>query len=232
MNAVVINASIPSLARQLFVAIAIAAWDYTKDFAKFSLAIGDWALRMVGFLTIMAYLYTSYLLLWGHEIFTSREAFARYKRWTLATARFIKRHSIATYNWIDLHSELIGQWMMDKLILRGSLGLISFEIEEEFRDGYVIVREFGDARNVPFSFRVENRRAVRKGLTGRNLVELRTYVMDKGYNIGQIVVGEKTLTPYAKLPEVKLPEVLEWKPAMELPNYRSFAPADILTRVA
>ena len=228
MNATAINFSIPTLIRMLTVAIVKASWNLTKRTTVRAILLGDYILRMTGWISIIVAMYTAHVVMWLHARLTSRVAMRRYKRW----AQNVKRWTVNTYHWIDYKTTRMGNWMMHVFYLRGSLGQITFDVDDENRDGYVVVREFGDARNVPFNFWCENRWIIERGLNGRNMIELHTAVMDAGYNVAKVVLGEKKLSPYAKLPEVQLPETMSWKPNMELPDPRRFAPADILTRVA
>jgi hypothetical protein len=232
MNTATANFSIPTLLRLLTVALAVAGWNLTQRMTRRAIKIGDWILRMVGWATIVLAHLALNIGLWLHIRLTSRIAMRRYKRWTLATARAIKRWSIATYRFVDHYTTLGCDWMMHAFYLRGSIGLVNFDIDDEDRDGYVVVRQFGDQRNVGFNFRIENRWIARKGFHGRAMTELRTCVMDAGHNITRVVVGEQPMMPHAKLPEISLSDDCNWKPGDPLPDYRRHTANDILFRVA
>lgn len=193
------------------------------------LHFGDAILRFVGMVTITVFNHLVMALLVTHQTLTSVTAFKRYGRWIRAAYRFC-----------DRNGRLFSEWLVHVAYYRGSLGYVHLDVADHERDGYVVLREFGDQRMVALNFYCENRWQIRKGPNGRVLSELRTQVMDAGHNIAHIVWGDKKMMPY-HAPALKLnrypddkgvPAEVTWTPAVEFPDYRRFAANDILTRVS
>jgi hypothetical protein len=124
-----------------------------------------------------------------------------------------------------------GDYMVNLLFFKGKVGLVHFNVPDENADGTLMLREFGDARNVEINYAIENRWLVngKKLPNGYVLSEIRTQGMTQGYKIAYIKWAGKKLMPYAvpalslmrRPDDVKIPAQELWTEAQEFPQYKT-----------
>ncbi len=135
-------------------------------------------------------------------------AFKRYGRW-ITTA----------FKAIDRFLHYISIRLADLTYLKGRVGTVIFNVDDEERDGYLMLREYGDQRMVRMNFRIENRWVAERGkLTNRHLNELMTQALDAGYRVAHVYWGERRVIPYnveaisllRRPDDVRLPPERRW----------------------
>ncbi|MDH2154170.1 hypothetical protein [Stenotrophomonas sp. GD03657] len=86
------------------------------------------------------------------------------------------------------HAESLSQWYMDIIFYHGKTGLITWaEIEDEYADGYITVREVVDGEHLitKINFRVANRWMVRGGRNPGQafLFKMRSHALEAGWPV-------------------------------------------------
>lgn len=130
------------------------------------------------------------------------------------------------FRMLDNLGDSMSAYLVNIAFYRGKVGDVDFNPEAE-RDGYIVVREFGDQRNVVMDFRIQNRWLV-KHLEGKQpanfiLNQILSQSLVCGMKTAYIVWGEIPLHQYSfapihlpRLPEpIELPPETRWMPKQD-----------------
>lgn len=110
----------------------------------------------------------------------------RYTRWIVATWRGIGAFCVAA-----------GDYGINVALFKGGTGPVHFHVDEEDRDGYLVLRQYAGQRMVVVNYRCENRWVTRKARPKQVVLnQIMSAALGEGYYVAYLYWGEERLTPY------------------------------------
>ena len=103
--------------------------------------------------------------------------------------RLVKAYRLVTA--VEVLMAAVGDFVIDLVFYRGRPGSIDFMVEGQEADGTVLLREFGDRRNVTIPFRVANRRyGNRAEATKLFIMAIQSQCLEQGYRLVRVTWGK------------------------------------------
>jgi hypothetical protein len=156
----------------------------------FAFAVAGWLLKTV-FLGLCDV--TGYLSIKFYQFVLSPAAFRRYWRGLVASWRF----AVKTYLFIEGRCEYVSMRVQHIFYYRGRVGLVIFDVSDEERDGYLILRTFGNERMATMNFRCTNRWMARKNQPlSYHLNDIMSQSLDSGLYVAHLYWKDCLMKPY------------------------------------
>ena len=169
----------------------------------YSFMIAGWILKasFLGLLDI-----TGYLTIKFYEFVLSPAAFRRYGRWAVACWRF----AVRSYLFVENCGIYLSTRFKHTFYLQGRIGLLFIDVEKNGRDGYFILRQYGDDKMTEMNYRIDNRWIALKEMpSSADLNGIMSQALDQGLQVAHLYWNDRLMKPYdlARLAVIDKPVV-------------------------
>lgn len=160
----------------------------------YSFMIAGWILKtsFLGLLDI-----TGYLSIKFYQYVLSPDAFRRYGRWVIAFGRFLVR----SYLFFENCCMYLSMRFKHTFYLQGRIGLLFCDVEKNDRDGYFVLRQYGDDKMTEMNYKIDNRWIARKDMpSSADLNSIMSQALDQGLQVAHLYWKDRLMKPYDLAP--------------------------------
>lgn len=160
---------------------------------------------------------TGYLAIKFYQYILSPDAFRRYGKCVVLTGLFIVR----SYTFVENICIYLSSRVKHTLYLNGRIGMLFADVETSDRDGYFILRQFGDDKMTEMNYKIENRWLARKDmLSSADLNSIMSQSLDHGLQVAYLYWKGRLMKPYDLAPLVQIKPIIYTHDRVVLPSER------------